>query len=83
MSFVVTKFLCRATTIRLVSVLALWTMSDPVVAQEMRVNRVVWSAGEVSIAAYARTNAACEGIEPPTLLLDKPPEHGTVMLALR
>lgn len=33
---------------------------------------------EVTIAPYARTNAACEGIEPPTILLDKPPEHGTV-----
>ena len=33
---------------------------------------------DVWILSYARSNRSCDGIEPPGLYLDKPPEHGSV-----
>jgi hypothetical protein len=72
------RFLHRAPAARLVLALAFWAMSNPVAAEEGRLNKTVWSAQDASIAGYARTNATCEGIEPPIIFLDKPPEHGTV-----
>jgi hypothetical protein len=33
---------------------------------------------EVNILGYARSNHNCEGIDPPSLFLDKPPDHGSV-----
>jgi hypothetical protein len=33
---------------------------------------------EISILSYARANQRCEGIDPPSLYLDKPADHGSV-----
>jgi hypothetical protein len=51
---------------------------DSAAAQEEHLNRIAKAAQDTSIAGYTRTNAACEGIDPPTLYFDKPPEHGVV-----
>jgi hypothetical protein len=61
-----------------VAVAALLMFCDSVAAQDEHLNRIAKAALDTSIAGYTRTNAACEGVDPPTLYLDKPPEHGVV-----
>jgi hypothetical protein len=53
-------------------------LCDSAAAQDEHLNRIAKAAQDTSIAGYIRTNAACEGIDPPTLYLDEPPEHGVV-----
>jgi hypothetical protein len=47
-------------------------------AQDQHLAKTAKADHEVSILSYARSNQECDGIEPPKLYLDKPPEHGVV-----
>ena len=47
-------------------------------AQDQHLARTAKADHDVSILSYARSNQDCDGIEPPKLYLDKPPEHGAV-----
>jgi len=57
---------------------ALLMCCDSAAAQDEHLNSIAKTAQDTSIAGYARTNAACEAVDPPTFYLDKPPEHGVV-----
>ena len=50
----------------------------PAVAQDQHITKTVRAAHDVVLEGYARTNPSCDGIEPPALYLDKPPDHGLV-----
>jgi hypothetical protein len=47
-------------------------------AQDQHLTKTTEAAKAVSILGYSRSNQSCEGIEPPALYLDKPPDHGTI-----
>jgi hypothetical protein len=51
---------------------------SPAIAQELRLSIVTEAAKSVVIRGHVRLNKNCEAIEPPALLLDKSPDHGTV-----
>jgi hypothetical protein len=71
-------------SLRIVSLLfvaaAFVTLTDcsPAVAQDQHLTKTAKAAHDVIIMGYARSDQSCRGIEPPTLTLDKPPDHGTV-----
>jgi|GraSoi2013_100cm_1033763.scaffolds.fasta_scaffold66802_2 hypothetical protein len=54
------------------------TFCSPAVAQDERLTRTTKTAHDLVILGYARSNQSCDGVEPPALYLDKPPDHGTV-----
>jgi hypothetical protein len=47
-------------------------------AQDQRLARTTKMDREISILSYARANQSCEGIDPPSLYLDKAADHGSV-----
>jgi hypothetical protein len=51
---------------------------SPAWAQDQHLVRTTKADREINILGYARANQSCEGIDPPSLFLDKPPEHGSV-----
>jgi hypothetical protein len=51
---------------------------SPAVAQDQHITKTTKAAHDVVILGYARSNQSCNGIEPPALYLDKPPDHGAV-----
>jgi hypothetical protein len=51
---------------------------SPASAQDQHLSRTTKADSEINILGYARANQSCEGIDPPSLFLDKPPDHGSV-----
>ena len=47
-------------------------------AQDQHLARTTKAGHEIKILGYARANQGCEGIDPPSLFLDKPPDHGSI-----
>jgi hypothetical protein len=47
-------------------------------AQDQHLAKTAKADHDVSVLSYARSNQNCDGIDPPKLYLDKPPEHGAV-----
>src|ERR1700753_3375249 len=61
----------------------MWVMSgvlvcSPAWAQDQHLARTTKADRGINILGYARANQNCEGIDPPSLFLDKPPDHGSV-----
>jgi hypothetical protein len=53
-------------------------MSSTCFAQDEHLTRTTKANEKISILSYARSNQACEGIDPPSFYLDKAPDHGVV-----
>jgi hypothetical protein len=51
---------------------------SPAAAQDGHLTKTTEWAKAAVILGYGRANQNCEGVEPPALYLDKPPDHGTV-----
>lgn len=47
-------------------------------AQDQHLTRTTVADRQVTILGYARSNPACEGVDPPSLYVDNPPEHGNL-----
>jgi hypothetical protein len=54
--------------------------SCPPVQAETQLSITTKAAEIRSLQSYARTNAACTGIEPPPIYIEEPPAHGIVCL---
>jgi hypothetical protein len=52
--------------------------STSVRAQDQHLAKTVKAGHAASISGYARSNGECEGVEPPGLYVDTPPQHGIV-----
>jgi hypothetical protein len=67
--------------LRLSSVLATVVTTSccsPALAKDVHLTKTIEAAKAIVVSEHARSRDNCEGIEPPALYLDKPPDHGTV-----
>jgi hypothetical protein len=59
----------------------------PAFAQDFRVRRSINATLKANhygqVENHTNLNARCEGLEPPTINLDEPPQHGVVCLRIR
>jgi hypothetical protein len=61
----------------LLAALGLFVFCDPSLAQ-VQLSKSTKAAHDLFLEGYARTNNKCESIDPPTVYVDQPPEHGIV-----
>jgi hypothetical protein len=55
----------------------LFVLCVPSTAQ-VQLSKSTKAAHDVFLEGYARTNSKCESIDPPSVFVDQPPEHGIV-----
>jgi hypothetical protein len=52
----------------------------PSICAQEQLSKAVRAAHDIFLRGYARSNNDCEALDPPDIVIDRPPEHGIVCL---